>query len=56
MPPKKCTPNIGTITGILLKDNIAYQDKTSTMRMEENGKMSTGKMTKHINIRYFFCT
>jgi hypothetical protein len=26
------------------------------MRMEENGKMSTGKMTKHINIRYFFCT
>ena len=24
--------------------------------MAENGKMSTGKMTKHINIRYFFCT
>ena len=42
--------------GRFLKDNIAYQDNTSTMRMEENGKMSTGKMTKHINIRYFFCT
>jgi hypothetical protein len=24
--------------------------------MEENGKMFTGKMTKHINVRYFFCT
>jgi hypothetical protein len=42
--------------GRFLKDNIAYQDNTSTIRMEENGKMSTGKMTKHINIRYFFCT
>ena len=42
--------------GRFLRDNIAYQDNTSTMRMEENGKMSTGKMTKHINIRYFFCT
>jgi hypothetical protein len=42
--------------GRFLNDNIAYQDNTSTMRMEKNGKMSTGKMTKHINIRYFFCT
>ena len=24
--------------------------------MGENGKMSTEKMTKNINIRYFFCT
>jgi hypothetical protein len=40
----------------VLNDNIAYQDNTSAMRMEENGKMSTGKMTKSINIRYFFCT
>jgi hypothetical protein len=42
--------------GRFLKDNISYQDNTSTIRMEKNGKMSTGKMTKHINIRYFFCT
>jgi hypothetical protein len=42
--------------GRFLKDDISYQDNTSTIRMEKNGKMSTGKMTKHINIRYFFCT
>jgi hypothetical protein len=42
--------------GRFLNDNISYQDNTSTIRMEKNGKMSTGKMTKHIiNIRYFFC-
>jgi hypothetical protein len=42
--------------GRFLKDNISYQDNTtSTIPMEKNGKMSTGKMTKHINIRYFFC-
>jgi hypothetical protein len=41
--------------GRFLKDNISYQDNTSTIRMEKNGKMSTDKMTKHINIRYFFC-
>ena len=41
--------------GRFLRDNIVYQDNTSTIRMAENGKMSTGKMTKHINIRYFFC-
>jgi hypothetical protein len=29
--------------GRFLKDNIAYQDNTSTMRMEENGKMSNRK-------------
>jgi hypothetical protein len=42
--------------GRFLNGNISYQDNTSTIRMEKNGKMSTGKMTKHINIRYFFCT
>jgi hypothetical protein len=42
--------------GRFLNDNISYQDNTSTICMEKNGKMSTGKMTKHINILYFFCT
>jgi hypothetical protein len=35
-------------------DNIIYQDNQSTMKMEQNGKTSSGKRTRHINIRYFF--
>jgi hypothetical protein len=42
--------------GRFLRDNVAYQDNMSTMRMEVNGKILTGKVTKNINIRYFFCT
>jgi hypothetical protein len=37
-------------------DNILYQDNQSTMKLEENGKASSGKRTRHINIRYFFIT
>jgi hypothetical protein len=31
-----------------------YQDNQSAMLMEKNGKASTSKRTRHINIRYFF--
>jgi hypothetical protein len=37
-------------------NNILYQDNQSTMKMEQNGKASSGKRTRHINIRYFFIT
>ena len=36
--------------------SVMNQDNQSTMRLEENGKMSSGKRTRHINIRYFFIT
>jgi hypothetical protein len=36
--------------------NILYQDNQSTMKLEQNGKASSGKRTRHINIRYFFIT
>jgi hypothetical protein len=36
--------------------NIAYQDNMSSMLLEKNGKASSSKRTKHINIRYFFVT
>lgn len=35
-------------------DALLGQDNTSAISMEKNGKMSSGKRTKHINIRYFF--
>ena len=32
------------------------QDNKSTILLEENGKASSGKRTRHINIRYYFIT
>jgi hypothetical protein len=31
-----------------------YQDNTSAMLLEKNGKESSSKRTRHINVRYFF--
>jgi hypothetical protein len=40
----------------LVKLNIIYQDNTSTMKLEWNGKESSGKRTRHFNIKYFYVT
>ena len=37
-------------------ENIMYQDNRSAILLESNGKASSGKRTKHINMRYFFIT
>ena len=37
-------------------DNVVYQDNQSTMRLARNGKQSSTKNTRHIEIRYFFVT
>ena len=37
-------------------DNVIFQDNQSTMLLERNGKASSSKRTKHINVRYFFIT
>jgi hypothetical protein len=42
--------------GYKVNDNILYQDNKSAMLLEKNGKASSSKRTKHINIRYFFIT
>jgi hypothetical protein len=42
--------------GYTVKDSIVYQDNQSAMLMEKNGRASSGKRTRHINIRYFFVT
>ena len=39
-----------------VKVNIIYQDNTSSMRLEENGKASSGKRTRHFDIKYFYVT
>jgi hypothetical protein len=42
--------------GYGVQDNILYQDNKSSILLEKNGKASSSKRTKHINIRYFFIT
>ena len=42
--------------GYGVKETIVYQDNKSAILLEKNGKASSTKRTKHINIRYFFIT
>jgi hypothetical protein len=35
-------------------ESIIYQDNKSAILLEENGRASSSKRTRHINIRYFF--
>lgn len=37
-------------------DNIFFQDNQSAMLLERNGKSSSSKCTKHINVRFYFIT
>jgi uncharacterized protein YcgI (DUF1989 family) len=36
--------------------NIIYRDNQSSMKMETNGKASSGKRTRHFDIKYFYIT
>ena len=40
--------------GIEVRDNILYQDNKSAVLLETNGRASSSKRTKHINIRYYY--
>jgi hypothetical protein len=40
--------------GFAVSDSKVYQDNQSTMLLAKNGKSSSGKRTRHINIRYYF--
>jgi hypothetical protein len=40
--------------GYGVDDSIVYQDNQSAILLEKNGRTSSGKRTRHINIRYFF--
>ena len=42
--------------GHMIQDNVIYQDNQSAIRLEKNGKRSSSKRTRHINIRYYFIT
>jgi hypothetical protein len=40
--------------GYKINNNILYQDNKSSILLETNGHGSSGKQTRHINVRYFF--
>ncbi len=42
--------------GYGVTENLLLQDNKSSMLLKWNGKASSGKRTRHINIRYFFIT
>ena len=37
-----------------VRENVLYQDNTSAIKMEKNGRQSCSSKSRHINIRYFF--
>jgi hypothetical protein len=42
--------------GYPVKKNVLYQDNKSAILLEKNGKKSSSKRTRALNIRYFFLT
>jgi hypothetical protein len=40
--------------GFHVDESILYQDNTSAILLEKNGRSSSTKRTRHMNIRYFF--
>ena len=42
--------------GFALEKNTLYQDNQSSMKLENNGRISSTKNTRHMEIRYFFIT
>ena len=40
--------------GIVLQENIVYQDNQSSMKILKNGKRSSSQKTKHMDNRYFW--
>ena len=42
--------------GFRVNANIIYQDNQSAILLERNGRGSSSKRTKHINMRFFFAT
>ena len=40
--------------GLTIKETVLYQDNMSSMLLEHNGRQSSTKCTKHMDIRYFY--
>ncbi len=49
------TKNFIQAQGFQVK-TVVYRDNTSSMKLEENGRASASKRTRHFNIKYFYIT
>ena len=56
MPSILWTRNFLEAQGYGVCENIIFQDNRSAILLEKNGRASSSKRTKHINVRYFFVT
>jgi hypothetical protein len=56
MPAIRWTRYFMKAQGYGVNDNVLFQDNKSSILLEKNGKPSSRKHAKHINIRYFFIT
>jgi hypothetical protein len=54
MPQMIWTANFINEQGLNIDESILYQDNTSSILLEKNGRASSTKRTRHMNIRYFF--
>ena len=50
------TRNFLEAQGYKMRPADVYQDNQSAILLEKNGKASSSRRTRHINIRYFFVT
>ena len=42
--------------GYDVRDTIIYRDNMSSIKLENNGKASSGKRTRHMDIKFFYIT
>ena len=49
-------PHDSIVKKLGAKPSVLQQDNTSSIRLEVNGKQSSTKRTRHINIQYFYVT
>ncbi len=56
MPVVIWTRNFLLDIGYAVNDSVVYQDNQSAILLEQNRRTSSGRRTRHINIRYFFVT
>ena len=54
MPQLVWTGNFMRAQGMDIRKVVLMQDNTSTILLENNGRTSSTKQTKHIDIRYFY--
>jgi hypothetical protein len=54
MPQLEWTKLFLEAQGYTVHDTVLYQDNKSAMLLEQNGRASSSKRTKHIHLRYFY--